>query len=458
MQNQQRDHIFLEFTRSICPVCSELVDAQVIVKSNKVFMKKRCLKHGEFESLISSDSKRYVDAIKYNTPGLIPEKFGTDVIDGCPMDCGLCTDHQQHSCLGIIEITNACNLQCPTCFASSEGHDFLSSNEVNFMLDKFIEQEGHPEVIQFSGGEPTIHPKILDIISLAKSKNFKYVMLNTNGIRISKEIDFVEKLSQLKPVIYLQFDGFKKETYQTIRGADLTDSKLQAIKNLEEFDIPIILVATIQRGVNEDEIGQLVDFVISKKSIRGLVFQPTFYAGRHPDFDPKNVVTLPEVIRNICTQSKSIFQNEDFLPIPCCYPTCSSACYVYANEKKIMPLARAVQMEDYIDYFQNKTIGDFEKIRDSLQSLSSFGCCIGDNATNCCTIGDMSVDLKEIEDRLKMIMIQQFMDPFNFDVKKVMKCCIHEITPQGKIIPICAFNNIPKYRQEVNDYYKNRGK
>jgi len=132
---------------------------------------------------------------------------------------------------------------------------------------------------------------------------------------------------------------------------------------------------------------------------------------------------------------------------------------VYANEEKIMPLARAVNLEDYMDFFQNKSIADFEKIRESLQSLSSFDCCSGSNDSsnsNCCTVGNMTVDLKAVEDRLKMIVIQPFMDPFNFDVKKVMKCCIHEITPEGKIVPICAFNNIPKYRQEVATYYKNR--
>lgn len=446
----------MELTRSICPVCSEIIDAQVLVKNRKVYMKKRCKQHGTFESLISSDAQRYIDAYKFNTPGTMPAKFGTEVIDGCPMDCGLCTDHQQHSCLGIIEITNACNLQCPTCFASSEGHDFLSVNEVEFMLNKFIEQEGDPEVIQFSGGEPTIHPNILEMIKLAKSKNINYVMLNTNGIRISKDIEFVQKLATLKPIIYLQFDGFTKETYETIRGEDIFEAKIKAIENLEVNGIPIVLVATIQRNVNEHEIGKLVDFTMSRKSIRGIVFQPTFYAGRHPDFDPMDVVTLPEVVKNICTQSKSLFENNDFMPIPCCYPTCSSACYVYANGDKIMPLARAVNLEDYIDFFQNKSIADFEKIRKSLQSLSSFDCCSNSSNSNCCTIGNMTVDLKEIEDRLKMIVIQPFMDPFNFDVKKVMKCCIHEITPEGKIVPICAFNNIPKYRQEVATYYKNR--
>jgi len=173
MQKIDRDYIFLELTRSICPECRTVIDAQVISKDNKIYMKKRCKEHGLFESLISSDSERYLNAYKFNKPGTMPLEFGTEIKEGCPYDCGLCPDHQQHSCVGIIEITNACNLRCPTCFASSEGHDFLDVETVEYMLDQFIKYEGSPEVVHFSGGEPTIHPKIFDMIKLAKDKKME---------------------------------------------------------------------------------------------------------------------------------------------------------------------------------------------------------------------------------------------------------------------------------------------
>ncbi len=147
-------------------------DIRVLAKNGKVYMKKRCSKHGLFESLISSDVERYVNSYKFNKQGLMPAKFGTEFKVGCPYDCGLCTDHEQHSCVGVIEITNACNLRCPTCFTTAEGQDFLSLEDVSYMLDEFIKQEGAPvEVVQISGGEPTIHPDVLDMISLAKQKN-----------------------------------------------------------------------------------------------------------------------------------------------------------------------------------------------------------------------------------------------------------------------------------------------
>ncbi len=455
----ERNRILLEFTRSICPDCRQVIDARVFAKDNKVFMKKRCERHGEFESLVSSDVEAYVNAQRFNREGTMPLKFGTDVNKGCPYDCGLCPDHEQHSCVGIIEITNACNLRCPTCFATAEGHDFLSMEEVSHMLDEFIRQEGHPEVVQFSGGEPTIHPQILEIVGRAREQDIRYVMINTNGIRMSMDEGFVERLSRLNPVVYLQFDGFRKETYEKLRGKDLLAAKMRAINNMEKHGIRIMLVATIQRGVNEDEIGKLTDFALSRKSIKGIVFQPTFYAGRHPQFNPTDVVTLPEVIKCISEQSSNNLKVSDFVPTPCCFPTCNSSCYLYVDDKEVKPIARIVDVEEYLDYFTNKSIVNLGEIKESFRIINSYACCgensSHDNGMGCCGI---PLDLKGIEKNIKLIMIQSFMDPFNFDIKRLLKCCIHEITPDGKIVPICAFNNIPQYREEVNAYFHNKRK
>lgn len=455
MEKQEREYTFIEYTRSMCPECRVIIDAHVLVKDNKVFMHKRCKEHGLFRSLLSSNAERYMDASRYNRPGTMPLDFGTEIIEGCPLDCGLCPDHQQHSCVGILEITNACNLRCPTCFASSEGHDFLTIDEVEFMLDQFVKYEGDPEVVQFSGGEPTIHPDIIALIALAKKKNIKHVMVNTNGVRISKDEEFVKRLGEVGPVIYLQFDGFTKETYETIRGIDLVAAKMKAIENLEKYGLDIVLVATIQRNVNEEEIGKIVDFALSKPSIKGVVFQPTFYTGRHPDFDPLDVVTLPEVVDTICSKSKHDFEPSDFVPIPCCFPTCGSVTYVYLEDGEAKALPRLVNVDDYLDYIKNRTIPDLGEVTDAMQSLFSFGAVGGSDKTlkSFCTLCNMPSDISGIRDKVKMIMIQPFMDPYNFDLKKLMKCCIHEITPEGKIIPFCAFNNVPKYREEVNKFF-----
>jgi uncharacterized radical SAM superfamily Fe-S cluster-containing enzyme len=436
------DSIMIELTRSLCPTCLTVVDAQVSVKNGRVYMRKRCEEHGWFESLISSDASMYMGAQRFNKPGTKPLAFATETAKGCPYDCGLCPEHKQHTCVGIIEVTDACNLHCPTCFAVAEGHRFRTLTEIERMLNTLVRGEGRPEVVQFSGGEPTIHPNIVEAIELAETKTVKHVLLNTNGIRIAKDQEFVKDLAKARPIIYLQFDGFSPQTYQALRGADLLETKTQAIKNLEDAGIPVVLVATIQRNVYEEELGRLADFALERKGVRGLVLQPTFYSGRHPTFDPLDVVTLPDVVKSIAAQSKYKLNQSDFTPIPCCYPTCGSAAYVYVEDGEAIPLNRIVRVEDYLDYFKNRTVADLSEVKSSLESLFSMGAVPGSDKTlkSFCAVCGVSLD--GIEDKVKMILVQPFMDPWNFDVKRVMKCCIHEIMPDGKIIPFCAYNNV----------------
>ncbi len=408
-------------------------------------MRKRCPEHGLFEGIVSSDAEMYMSASRFNRPGRIPLQFDTEIREGCPLDCGLCPDHQQHTCVGIIEVTQNCNLRCPTCFTDSPAGGSLSLKQVEGILAHFVKSEGDPEVVQFSGGEPSIHPEILEMLRAAKNIGIKHVMLNTNGVRISRDPQFVKELAGLDVVVYLQFDGFSASTFRTIRGLDLTQVKHDAVRNLTQFDVDTVLVSTVQRGVNEHEIGAVVDFAMQSPIVRGVVFQPTFYSGRHPDFDPMNRVTLPDVVKGIAAQSKFGFKESDFVPIPCCYPTCSSATYVYVDGNHVLPLPRAVNVEEYLDYFKNRTIVDIDQVvQEAFDSLYSAASVPGSEKMleNYCTVCGIPFDLEEIKNKVKMIMIQPFPDPYTLNVKQVMKCCVHELLPDGRIIPFCAYNNL----------------
>lgn len=444
-----RDATMIEMTRSLCPECKKLIDAQILMKGEVVYMRKRCPEHGWFESLLSSDAESYMNAFRYNKPGSVPLKFQTEVKDGCPFDCGLCPEHQQHSCVGIIEVTEACNLRCPTCFSNSSVGRFLTLQEVRRMIDTFVTSEGDPDILQFSGGEPTIHPLILEFVREAKLRGIHRVMINTNGVRIAREESFAKALGELAVAVYLQFDGFERETYLTLRGEDLREVKQQAIENLQRSQVNVVLVCTVQRGVNEHELGSLVDYAMETPAVRGIVFQPTFYSGRHPSFDAMDRTTTPDVIRSIVQQSKYGFKKADFFPIPCCYPTCSTASYVYMEGGRATPLPRVVNVAEYLDYVKNSTLIDIDQIvREALESLYSLGSVGGSEKllSSYCTVCGIPINTTELKEKVKMIMIQPFMDAYNFDVKKVMKCCIHEILPDGRIIPFCAYN--PIYRVE----------
>ena len=163
------DYVFYELTRSICPSCRNVIDAKVLLRDNKVYMRKRCPECGPFEALVYGDAQAYMSNSRYNKPGTIPLAFGSELHDGCPYDCGLCPDHQQHTCLGIIEVNSACNMNCPLCFSDARPGFSLTLEEVEQILDDYVRTEGNPEVVQFSGGEPTIHPQIVDFVRAAKA-------------------------------------------------------------------------------------------------------------------------------------------------------------------------------------------------------------------------------------------------------------------------------------------------
>ncbi|MGH9121920.1 MAG: radical SAM protein, partial [Acidimicrobiales bacterium] len=213
----ERGEVFLEYTKSICPVCKAVVDAEVNVHHDRVYLRKRCPAHGRFEALVYSDAQMYVDSMRFNKPGTMPLATQTEVKDGCPLDCGLCPEHKQHACVGIIEVTSACNLDCPVCFADS-GHQpdgfSLTADQVEAGLDAFVAAEGEPEAVMFSGGEPTIHPHILDFLSMARAKGVRTVVLNTNGLRLGNDPRFAAALAELDVRIYLQFDGLEEATHR----------------------------------------------------------------------------------------------------------------------------------------------------------------------------------------------------------------------------------------------------
>ena len=453
------DFVFHDLTRSICPECKGVIDAQIIIRQNKVYMRKRCPTHGWFEGIISSDAEMYVNSIKFNKPGTIPLEFSTEVKDGCPLDCGLCPEHKQHICLGIIEVNTACNLNCPVCFANAGIGFSITLAQAEGMLDRFIEIEGDPEVIQFSGGEPTIHPQLLDMIQAAQDRGVRQVMVNTNGVRIARDDKFLESLARLKPVIYFQFDGLRRETYRTIRGEDLLDTKLKALDRMHQAGLDAVIVAAIEHGVNVDEVGALLEFGLDHPAVRGAVFQPVTHVGRHIDFDPMQRVTIPDVIHGIVEQTKGRFVLEDFVPVPCCFPTCQVNSYVYVDGDTTTPLPRMLDLEEYLDYITNRALPKTPNaavIKEALEGLWSASAVAGTEKTADqfqCACGpglETGFGPAHLKDHIFQIAIKDFLDPYTFNVKQVMKCCVGILVPDGRVIPFCAYNSVG-YRETIRE-------
>jgi uncharacterized radical SAM superfamily Fe-S cluster-containing enzyme len=457
-KKKDADYVFFELTRSICPECRRVIDAHILLRDNKVYMRKRCPEHGIFETLIYGDAQAYTSSLKFNKPGTIPLRYSTEVERGCPFDCGLCPEHQQHACLGIIEVNSACNMDCPLCFADAGAGFNLTLEEVEGILDHFVETEGHPEVVQFSGGEPSIHPQIIPMIEAAKARDIQYVMLNTNGKRIANDDLFLEQLAKVKPVIYFQFDGFDSETYRILRGEpDILPEKLRALDRLASIGCEVVLVPAIERGVNEHEVGRIIQFGLAHPAVHGINFQPAFHSGRHADHDPLQRMTIPDVIRSIEIQTEGKFTTTDFVPVPCCFPTCNSVTYAYIDGDSILPLPRLLNVDDYLDYITNRVLPDLgSDLKAALEGLWSSSAVPGSDqvaqqfALSCAACGLVGggLDLGAFAEHIFTIMLQDFMDPWTFNQKNLMKCCKEILLPDGKQIPFCAYNNVG-YREQA---------
>ncbi|MEZ0183178.1 MULTISPECIES: radical SAM protein [Flavobacterium] len=458
-----RDYIFYDYTKSLCPTCLDLVDTKIVFQDNKVMMLKHCKTHGELKSMIADDVDYYKQIRNYNKQSEMPLKFNTKVHYGCPYDCGLCTDHEQHSCLTIVEVTDRCNLACPTCYANSAPNygRHRTLEEIEKMFDTVVANEGEPDVVQISGGEPTVHPEFFKILDIAKSKPIKHLMLNTNGIRIAKDIKFVETLAGYMPdfEIYLQFDSFKPEVLEKLRGEDLTEVRKKAIEHLNQFNISTTLVITLQKGENDDEIGQIIEYALQQKCIRGVTFQPTQVAGRNDNYDDlSGRITLTEVRRKIYEQYP-LFTPQDLIPVPC-NPDALCMAYALKIDGEVFPMTHLINPEDLLNNSKNTIVFEHdEKLKTHMLNLFSTGISVDCAETEmnelmCCLPRVQSDTLNY--NNLFRILIMNFMDAHDFDVRAVKKSCVHIVSDKMKIIPFETMNlfyrdhKIDKIREKLN--------
>lgn len=458
-----RDYIFYDYTKSLCPHCLALVDTKIVFQDEKVWMLKHCKTHGESKSMIADDVNYYKQLRNYNKQSEMPLKFNTKVHYGCPYDCGLCTDHEQHSCLTIIEVTDRCNLACPTCYASSAPNygRHRTLEEIEKMFDTVVANEGEPDVVQISGGEPTVHPEFFKILDIAKSKPIKHLMVNTNGIRIAKDIKFVETLATYMPdfEIYLQFDSFKPEVLEKLRGEDLTEVRRKAIEHLNQFNISTTLVITLQKGENDDEIGKIIEYALQQKCVRGVTFQPTQVAGRNDNYDDiSGRITLTEVRRKIYEQAP-LFTPQDLIPVPC-NPDALCMAYALKIDGEVFPMTHLINPEDLLNNSKNTIVFEHdEKLKKHMLNLFSTGIsvdCAEDEFSElmCCLPRVQSDTLNY--NNLFRILIMNFMDAHDFDVRAVKKSCVHIVSDKMKIIPFETMNlfyrdnKIDQIREKLN--------
>lgn len=445
---KSRPYVFWGQTQSLCEECLALVPAKIVIIGDEVWYEKRCRQHGVQSTLLSTDAAYWRLCKDYIKPGDKPLAFQNKTEYGCPYDCGLCPDHEQHSCLALIEINEHCNLTCPVCFAESspQKSKHLPRAAVSRMLDALIASEGEPDLVQISGGEPTLHPEFLAILDEARSRPIRHVMINTNGLRIAREPDFVAQLAERKRglEIYLQFDSLERDALVNLRGADLRRVRQEALENLERHNISTTLVVTVKRGVNDHEIGKIVRHALTWRCVRGVTFQPVQDAGRNENFDAKRDRMLLSDIRRAVIRDSGVFGAADMVPLPC-NPESISIAYGLRNGRQVLPVTSMVPREEFVAVTPN-TIS-FEKqpvLKEKFIELFS----LSSGPNNCAErLSEFLCCLPKVEspaglsyENVFRVAIVSFMDRFNFCVGGVKRSCIHFVTPNGQIIPFDTYN------------------
>ena len=444
-----RPYLFYDVAISICSTCYRRIDAKIVFEDDRVFMLKHCPEHGHERVLIADDVDYYRRCREvFIKPPEMPQRYNTPVKWGCPYDCGLCTDHEQHSCLTLVEICDYCNLRCPICYAASgpERQQFRSMAEIERMLDAVVRNEGQPDVVQISGGEPTMHPEFFRVLEAAKARPIRHLMVNTNGVKIAESEAFTAQLASYAPdlEIYLQFDSFERDPLVALRGVDLRAVRTKALERLNNHGISTTLVVTLKKGLNDHEIGRIIDFAIEQPCVRGVTFQPIQDAGRTDSFDAStDRLTLTEVRRKILEQTK-VFRAEDLIPVPC-HPDALAMAYALKLAGKVTPLTGMIEPDVLINAGRNTILYEQDQaVRDGVFKLFATNHSPASGATTLrellCCLPSVLVPQHLGYENIFRVIIMQFIDHHAFDVRSVKKSCVHIVHPDGRIIPFDTYN------------------
>ena len=487
-----KEQKILRETFSVCPVCLKKIRAQVVEKDGKVVIQKECKEHGSFNDTYWSRADIYHRSEEYKKPSSKPFQ------DNCPYGCGVkeCTNHKSTTVMSVIDVTNECDLRCPICFANASTPPDLykpTLENIHSMLKFLKKQEPPPLAVMFAGGEPTVRDDIVEIVKMAHDLKFM-ILLATNGIRMSNDPELVRKLKEAGlNIVYLQFDGLTDGPYEKLRNAKLLPNKLRLVELCREHDIEIILVPTLQGGINDNEVGNMIRFATENVDIiRGIVFQPMSFTGRTSEYvSRKDRIDNSLLAQRIAEQTGGMIREEDMFPVSVMVPPlkvmnsflsktwppftptpyCGLWNWILVSKRgkdKFTPINRFLKYEKFMSdlkklnkRIETKKIGKIEiYLRLLFASMTSLDWIkvqreaglINAMKTLVKIHTDPSYDsLGEIRRRLLLIGCMAFMDPYTFDVERAHHCVIHYTTPDNRIIPFCVYNMF--YRKQIEHQF-----
>ena len=433
-------------------MCLRSVAAQIVEVEGRVWLAQDCPHHGEARSLIASNAAEYQRLRQY-----VPARVSGSCCGG---DTSCATESP--TCVLLVEITQACNLRCPTCYADAHGHDFMPITEIERRLQLFFESHSHLDVLMLSGGEPTIHPQFEQILECVLKFPVGRVFVNTNGLRLVQSKSVLDAIAARKNQVelYLSFSSFRKSVHERLYAKDLRREKAEALACASSRGILTTLVVTVEAGVNEDEIGDILQFALENDCVNGITFQPAMTAGRYENGDqPASRATLTSVLACLEDQTHGMLKSTDFVGLPCSHPDCAAITYILLDETRttMTPLPRHLDVARYMDMVSDRISfagiagAAARRVWSDTVHLKSLR-----------TLKDLAILFKEagireilpligkpeiMSRRVFRIVVKPFMDAKTFDQRRVDQCCTKILLDSGETLSFCEFNIFHRNRR-----------
>ena len=432
----------LQQTESVCPECLERIPATLVAGAEEVRMVKACPAHGAFDSVVWRGTPAFSTWRRPKAPARV-RAHATAVEHGCPFDCGICPEHRQLGCTGLLEVTGRCNLSCRVCFADSGpgGRPDPSLATIAQWYRNVLAANG-PCSIQLSGGEPTLRNDLPQIIALGRKIGFSFIQLNSNGLRLAQDADYARRLRAAGLVsVFLQFDGTEEAIHRQLRGRPLLEVKRRAIAHCGAAGLGVVLVPTLVPGINDHNLGAIVRFALAcGPAVRGVHFQPASRFGRfNLDAGPERL-TLPEVVSALVAQTDGLVRAENFLPPGCEHERCSfHGSFLRSRDGGLRPVSSPAEGGccNRVDAAEADVLRTVELV------ARQWGAPAADGATGA-LVGEGAMDfdafLAAAQRDSFTLSAMAFQDAWNLDLERLRSCCIHVVADDGRLVPFCAYN------------------
>ncbi len=460
-------HVYYGMTRGLCAVCKQTVDVKIHFRQDAVWFDKYCPTHGHQSCLVASSVEWYLDALSFVSPNTPPRGDIKAVKAGCPHDCGPCASHQQKVALPVVPITSACNLDCPICYTVNKNEDahMLSKADFETILGHLKAQHDELDIINFTGGEPTLHPELPALLAMARDAGIRRLTISTNGLKLLNE-DYVAAIAQHDARIVLSLDTFRDEVDKVMLGATTVQAKLKVLDLLERHDLTTTILPAVAKGLNDADVGPLFDLMMRKPNICSLEMHTLTFTGQGgAGFQRSARITTPDLHAIVDAHTGGKITAKDFVPSPLAHPHCYSICYLLCLDGGgYVPftrfLSRGKLFELLADSLYVQPREPIESaLRDAIDDLWARGDEVEDGERILATLkrlvremfpsdGALPLEARQkiAERATKAIYIHSHMDEESFDVARIMKCSVGVPDVDGSNIPTCSYNVL--YREK----------